>query len=351
MNTTIKTKDLKDAFSQVKKVICKRPSVIITENYYLKSDGETLKVIGTDIENTLIFSVPCQGAIECVLPELDKILSKISSQDISISVNDKITVEAGNDKFTFPINSDPFPFKEIENKNLVCKINSTDLASEIKRQTPFRSLDDLRMSLTGTYFEIDSDFLTLTTTDANALITCKLKAESVNLSKSQFILQGKACKIIETIKANDCYIYLSDDNVIFEMANVVLISRMIDANYPNYRQVIPEDCPISVGLNPDDLLKALDKSMLINEIKAAFTFNGKLTIHAENIHTEQEYNTIIPANNTGNNITIGFSPKLLTKCIKGLDRLNIELTSPNKAAIINRDQSGLILCMPVMLNI
>ena len=140
-----------------------------------------------------------------------------------------------------------------------------DLAHLIN-QTKFAiPTDDVRYHLGGIYFHISeegkSKLLTAVATDAQRLALCSMPAPVDSVEMPAVILPrrviGELSKLLEDANVDDVMIELSDTKARFTIGSAILTSKLVDAQYPNYRVVIPKG---------NDKIAVMDRKQFVNAV-------------------------------------------------------------------------------------
>ncbi len=235
--------------------------------------------------------------------------------------------------------------------------------TEIKTLDKYRSTEELRPNLCGTFFEVKQDKITVTSTDANKLRTADFKA--ITEIETSFILGKKSCDILSSLKGSfvdietanqlnsDGEIMIKNKYSRFTVDNTVLTCYNTDEIYPKYTDVIPQDNPIECKFSNKDLIKKVDTALIFSNRctnQVVLNINGSLKIHSEDLDLNKEYNGNIPCNHSGKNIEIAFNGSHLIEVLKNQpEQPTMLFSTPNRAMII-KDGNALVLLMPMMLN-
>lgn len=194
----------------------------------------------------------------------------------------------------------------------------------------------------GTLFDIENNMLTLVVTDTFRLAHQKLPLE--NAEKCTFVIPTKALNEIAKLIEDDIEIKISvsDRQAAFEIGNTIVISRLVEGRFPNYKQVIPHSFVARFTVRTRDLLEATDRTTLISSSeqsrpKMKMLINGKLQVLAEN--STGKIKEEIPADIEGLDgeelMTIHDS-KFLLECLKArdFDRMSFDLTGSLSPSMI-----------------
>ena len=181
-------------------------------------------------------------------------------ESIEFSTKDtKLTISAG--KYSSIINgalADDFPeIPEINEKNAIIYKITTDEFKNSLNQVLIASSNDLtRPALTGVFFNTNDNTLAIAATDGYRLAEKKL-IDKVESEVKAIVPSSSLQEVLRSISddAEEIEIAFNDDLVRFRFGEVEIISKLIDASFPDYQKLIPKDNNISVKLNREELTR------------------------------------------------------------------------------------------------
>lgn len=149
---------------------------------------------------------------------------------------------------------------------------------------------------------------------------------------------------------------VGQNQVVFQLDGAVLSSRLIEGQFPNYRQLIPESVEYELRLSTSELADVLRRISLLAQknapLRLAFS-EGQLTVSAQTPDVG-EANETIPVPFHGEPFEIGFNPEFLRDGVESIDtdELVMKLISPLRPGLIETPDSGdfVYLVMPIRLN-
>lgn len=342
----------------------KNPTLPCLAFYKMTISHEQLTIAASNleifIETTVNIDSTCD--FEFLVPnKLKQIISLIPSQPVIFEYfesEEKLVIKCDGETFTLNIwQASNFPKKYNDDKELIAVIPSEaikPLQSELYQHRLYRGTDDLRPNLTGTYFEFSPEGLKITSTNANYLRTAAIDTISGN---GNIILSGEVLNLLSKISTQTLIINKIGYAIEIKTDTLTITAKFIDEKYPDYEKVIPVERPIKYTVNLAALRTLLNKArLMMNKTthQGKFTFKDNLlTISTFDYDTNSEYQGTIKSNKiSGYDIEIGFNINFLKTVINSfskLDELSIEMSTPNRAAIISNG-GVTVLLMPVMLN-
>jgi DNA polymerase-3 subunit beta len=204
------------------------------------------------------------------------------------------------------------------------------------KQTIFAvSSDENRPILTGSLFEYKSGRFTIVSLDGYRLALRMLTAESETGDRN-LVIPGKTLneisKIMQSVE-DDLYIYTTDNQILFDMGNCILVSRLLEGEYLNYNGIIPKDHETRISVNTKELLACFERASLvitnderrypvrltISDEKVVITSNTEVGNVREEIRTEME----------GRELEISFNPRYFVEALRVIDNemVNIYFTT------------------------
>lgn len=343
----------------------------ILENFLFEIKDNTLTISATDLQTSMVTSLPIEAKEEGRVAMPSKILidtlKTLPDQPVAFSVDTNtlaIEISAGDGKYKLSgENADDFPkIPTVENVSMV-KIAGAALAEAINKTIFAVSNDELRPAMSGVYVQLNEQNITFVATDAHRLV--RYRRTDVGAEKAtSIILPKKALHLLKSsLPTDDTEVSLeyNTTNAFFQFGSIHLICRLVDERYPDYEAVIPQN-------NPNKL--TVDRSQFLNTLRRVVIFANKTThqvrlkingselhISAEDLDFSNEAHERLSCQFEGEDMEIGFNAKFLVEMLNNLscEEVVLEMSSPNRAGLllpaIKEDHEDiLMLVMPVMLN-
>jgi len=203
---------------------------------------------------------------------------------------------------------------------------------------------DIRAYLNGLFFELNNDSLTVVATDGHRLSIGEIKQDNKLDEKKTVILPRKAVieltKLLNKSTQKTAEIHLSDNYFSLVDSNTKIISRLIDGNFPNYKQVMPTDFTNTVVINRLDFLSSLQQASIFVEertkgVKLVFR-DDKLSIFSHSERGRAE--TQITVKNQEKELEIAFNIHYLISVLEKLTADEINMVIPggeNKSCLLS----------------
>lgn len=220
------------------------------------------------------------------------------------------------------------------------------------------SRDTSRPILSGVFMTVSDNTIRLVATDSYRLAVCDTNVETSSLQGTfEMIVLGSTFHDVLSLPSDDERILISatESQVVFQFGNVTYVSRRIEGNYPNYRQLLPNEHLTSVVLDVDTLASALKRVSVV----AVTNPTVRLDVDAESnaitissVSSDQgDASETIDAEVTGETLTIAFNYHYVLDCLSavGGGQVSLELQSATQPGIFKSygTISYLYLLMPV----
>ena len=272
----IKGGDFSRKLGMIQGVVEKRTTMPILSHVLVSSTDEGLLLEATDLENTAIVSCDAQaeGEFKMAIPAgiLSDLVREIrEEEEISVTATENNWIEVVTSSGSFKIAglaADDFPrIPEVSSEDLF-QVSSERLEEMISKTVFSVSDDEMRRSLSGVFFEKRGEqTLRLVATDGHRLSYVDQKIEGLNLSKDILVPKKAVMEIRRLLRlSREVRIGSSGNFFVFELKdeNLVFISRVIDAEFPDYMQVVPVSTKNTVRVDATRLLLALRRVSLFS---------------------------------------------------------------------------------------
>jgi len=350
--------------------ISQNPVLPILEDYLFNLTNNNLVITATNLENTIVTSVEVMahedGNIAVPARILLDTLKALPDQPITFAVDQEtngITLKSSYGEYKLAgDNTEDYPEipKEVEVNTIT--LTKDQLMNAITKTTFATSNDELRLSMTGIFCQVDFNKIIFVATDAHKLVKYTFGNISADITDS-FIIPKKGFSLLKSALDSNEEVMMSfnQKNVYFSFGDTKVICRLVDAKYPDYNAVIPVDNPNELSLPRRDFQNSLRRIAIYankttNQVVLNLTENS-LTISAQDLDFSNEATEQLSCTYTGEPMTIGFNAKFLIEMLGVLesDDILIELSTPNRAGILlpSEQEEGenlLMLVMPVMMS-
>lgn len=367
MNFKIKRIILLNALSKVVKAVSNRSALPALTGIKFVLSSESLILTGSDSDVTIQMTIHKDENLEIYNPGevilsakyITEIVRKIDSEFVSIEIIDGFLTRIQGHKTEYNLNGTDvkeYPFIDLQKKGTMFKMNASTL-KEIVSQTSFAASDkETKPILTGINLIADGKKLQCTATDSYRLAK-KIVELNQEIQFNITIPVKSLDDIAKILNDNDeIEVYVSDRKVLFVLENIIVLTRLIDGNYPDTSRLLPTEENYKLELKTADLLKALDRvSLLTSELNniILLTMTAEkilLSSYVQEIGSVEEI--IETANFIGDELSISFSCKYVSdaiRCFNSDDQIKISFNGEMKPFIIKKidDNDVTQLVLPV----
>lgn len=360
MKINIDQSDLFKAVQIVQRSISIRSTLPILGGILFEADGSKIRLTATDLEIALSTEIDAdvKKTGKVVIPGklLGDIVRNLPEAELTISVDgaDNVRIESEHSNIEVKaLNLEDFPqlpHKEI-GKSFVLK--RTSILEGIKQVVKAASSDESRPVLTGVLLTIDGKKLRLVATDSYRLALrdedLAKKIEDVNVIVPSRAI-GELARIIPLGK-DEMTVRLSENQVVFDLGETVLVSRLIEGDYPNYEQLLPDKHEIVLEASKDSLMQAVRRAALLaqNTPLKLSLIKDELRISAETSGIGQA-EEVVDVKKKGDDLEIAFNPQYLIDGIAEIkgDKVFFEFVNPLKPGFLKGTEDNFrALIMPV----
>ena len=334
----------------------------------LNASGSELELRSTDVELSLILSteatVESEGSVLLPGRLLADVVRSLSGTEVTLALRPEerdVEISAAGSTFHLrTLQSDEFPrLPEFEGETV--KMPAGPLAETVDRVARAASRDEVRPILTGVLVTANEKTLTMVATDSYRLSVKHTELEQPIASELEANVPARAMRelsrLIAQEGADEVEIAVQRNQILFRVAGVILASRLIEGQFPSYRQLLPETFEHEVRLPREELLDVTRRVSQLAQrtapLRMAFA-EGELTVAAETPDVGDAKESM-PAPYDGEPLEIAFNPQFLIEGVESVDtdEVAIQLTSPLRPGLLRplgrEDFSYLV--MPIRLNV
>jgi len=369
MKLSISKDQLIQGLQAVQNIVSTRTTLPVLSNVLLRAEPTRLDLTATDLDVTISSSVEAAvdkaGAVTLPAKKLFGIIRELPTPQIELDIDDKNNCRIVAGSSYYKINGlaaeefPPFP-KFAENRKITLP---QDKLRSLLRKTSFAiSTDESRFVLNGIFVSLKDHKVTLVATDGRRLALAEEEVDIPPSSQGECIIPSKAINELNRLLGtqNDVEIKFTDNQVAFTLQgekgySTLIISKLIDGNYPNYRQVIPNETKERITLVREELLQALRRAEIMtseksNSVKLNFGKN-KLEITA-NTPEVGEAREALAVNYKGNEMAIAFNPAYMMDPLKALDNdeVYLELIDELSPGVLKINGPFLYVLMPMRMS-
>jgi len=346
MKLTIEKIDLQRGLARLQAIVEKRSSMPILANVLItasgKGDSGRLELAATDLEVGIRGSqsakVQKPGALTISARKLYDIVRELPEESIQLeaTANAYLDIRCGRSRFTLAgTAAEEYPSLPDFAPGRMARLQAAVLSQMIEGTMYAASMDETRYNLNGVYFEVvpDSARIRMVATDGHRLALVERTAGSdVSALASGVIIPRKGLaelkRLVDEDDADEVEIGFEGNSGLVRKGDVTLVMRLIEGEFPNYKQVIPKQCDHHLTLSADSLVRALRRVALLSAehsraVKVELA-DGKLQLSSRtpDLGDAQEE---IDVDYAGPTVSIGFNARYLLDCLSALGAKEVRL--------------------------
>ena len=370
MKFSVISNDLQKALSKVISVVPSKSTLPILENILFELSGNSLRLTATDLEMYLTVEIAVggqkDGRLAIPAKRLNETVRALPNMDLEITAEhatNKVTIKTEQGEYRMAgETAENFPVEVKVKGQASMELDASTLKGMVSKTLFAVSGDELRPAMMGVLFQWKESYLSSVSTDGHRLVRVILSDVAVAKTEREVIIPAKALNVLtKSLDTGTVTVTLGESNVLFEVGDFQLISRIIDERYPNYESVIPIDNDKRMIVNRQGLLSAVRRCALYsnsitNQVRL-FLADGELRVSAEDMDFGGEAKEVVACQYKNEAMEIGFNAKYLEEALTHLDSedAEFEFSSPTRAGILRptqppANQNILLLVMPVRLN-
>ena len=369
MNLTIAKEQMVTGLQAVQNIVSARTTLPILSNVLIRAEGNRVEFTATDLDVTISCSVEAKvsqpGATTLPVKKLAGIARELTAADIELEVDDKNVCSLRSGPSFFKIRglaAEEFPPMPTFTDDKKVLLPQEKLKGMLRKTCFAISTDESRYVLNGIFFSLKEHKLTMVATDGRRLALVDEEVEIAEHSQADFIVPAKAVTELNRLLQDkgEVEIKFNDNQAAYTLkdekgAATLVITKLIEGNYPNYRQVIPAETRERVALPREEFLHALRRAEIMtsekqNSVKLAFGKNN-LAITA-NTPDVGEAHESIAINYKGKEMAIAFNPGYVIEPLNALveDEVFLELIDELSPGVLKVNGPYLYVVMPMRLS-
>jgi DNA polymerase-3 subunit beta len=352
-----------NAIQVVQNVISTKAALPILSNILIETQTGGIALTATDLDIgitcVILVDIQEQGAITIPAKRFSDIIKEFPLESVSITTKKNNLVIIDSEACQFKImglGREEFPkLPEFKDKKVI-KIDQALLKQMLALTSFAVSFDETRYVLNGTLFKINKGVLTLVSTDGKRLAIAEKKLSAGEDVDLQIIIPIKTIHELNRNLKDDGELSLvvGSNQALFDLGTIVVISRLIEGEFPDYKQVVPIASENKMKVERSQFLLAVKRAALLatpdyQGVKLE-VFKNKLVV-SKSTPDVGESREELAVEYQGRELAIGFNPVYLIDILKNLseETINLELTDSEKPGVI-RISGYVYIVLPMRLS-
>jgi DNA polymerase-3 subunit beta len=369
LKLSLSTADLLAQLQTVTRVASTRSAVQALSGVKLSATNTGAELLATDMEMGL--RVPLPGEVgrpgEAVAPGrlLLDVVRALPAENVSVELRaaeQDLEIISGAARFHLrTLRVEDFPALPSPSEDSRVTVPAGAFVETIAKVARSASRDETRPILTGILVSASGQELRMVATDSYRLSVKETQLDEPLNGSFEANVPARAlqelARIAQQADAEELAISAGANQVVFEVGGIVLSSRLIDGQFPNYRQLLPESVEHELRLSSAEFADVVRRVSLLAQKNAPLRLSfreGEVTVSAQTPDVG-EASEALPVPYQGEDFEIGFNPEFLRDGLESVDSgdLLMKLISPLRPGLIESADGGgfVYLIMPIRLNV
>ena len=350
----------------VSKAVPSKTTMPILECILIDATTDIIKLTANDmelgIETIVEGTILKKGMVAIDARIFSEIVRKLPDNEVTIEVDDNLQTTITCEKAIFNISSkagDEFSYLPYVEKSEAIKLSQFTL-KELIIQTIFSIADnDSNKLMTGELFQIQNNMLRVVSLDGHRISIRKTELKD-NYNPRKVVVPGKTLmevsKILSGEVDSEVSISFTNNHIVFEFDNTVVVSRLIEGEYFRIDQMLSSDYETKVKINKKELLNCIDRATLLVKEGDKKPIIINILDEVMELKIKSQIGTMdeeIVISKEGKDLLIGFNPKFLIDALRVIDdeEVTLYLMNPKAPCFIKDDKESYIyLILPVNFN-
>lgn len=366
MEFSIQRSVLLEGIQKTLSIVEKRTTFPILNNVLVQTQTDQIRITATDREVGLTATYPAtivnQGEITVGARKLFEMIREIDGEKIHVQVmeNNWVNVTCGKIVYKIPgISAEDFPavseIGEMEYVEVPCRI----LRGVLEKTFFAVSQDEMRPNLNGVFFQVLGQNLEVVATDGHrlSLVNTTFSENNQNTLKGVIIPRKGVSEIRKLVDEGDSIeIGVVDGVFVVKKKDMILRASLINSEYPNYRQVIPEEAGVIVHLDKEKVLHSLRRMSVMSTEKFSGVkiqlYDNRMLLTSTNPDVGEARDEIDISYN-GDMLEVGYSVRYLIDAMEPVDGdvVSFEMRTGDGPGIVRSAGNDQYICvvMPIKL--
>lgn len=354
MKFTINRNQFINQINNVQRAISSKTTIPILTGMKLVATQQGLIVTGSNVDisvQNLIaqdnedneLEIASLGAIVLPARFFNEIIKKLPGEKFTLEIieNNQTLITSGNSEFTLNgLDANNYPhLPEVENNDQLTI--AAEILYQLVNETVFSaSTQENRPILTGLHLKITGNELLAVATDSHRLAQRKVTINNQSQNNYDIVIPAKS--LVELVRSfrdseQDVKISISENQILFEFAQTLFYSRLLEGNYPATDRLIPQESSTQLEFEAKTLLDSVERASLLahagrnNVVRLVIEkASKKATIYGNSPEVGTVEEDLQPLSLTGEDLEIAFNPDYLKDALRALGdtRIRLEFTAP-----------------------
>lgn len=366
MKFTVSQSSLMKALTMVSKGMGTNSTLPILSGIYIRAQEGTLEFQTNNLTISIRHLIPAnveeEGETVVSGKVVTNIVKALADAAVTFEGTDR-TLQISCEKSTFRLNTlspaDWSAFPELAPDKTI-ELPSALLSQMVDMVYRVTSRETSRPILQGILLTVEDNTIRLVATDSFRLAVCDSSVEAEAGETFRAVVGGSVFHDVLTMSSltDTIQIGTADSQIVFTFGTTTFVSRRIEGNFPDYKQLLPASCGTAVGIDVAEFSSALKRVSVIALANASVRFDVdadasfmRLSAHSPE---QGESSEVLPVEIEGQGLSIALNYHYVFDCVNavaGSKELRLELQGPTQPGIFkcNGPVNYLYLLMPVRL--
>ncbi|MFA5085185.1 MAG: DNA polymerase III subunit beta [Candidatus Omnitrophota bacterium] len=348
---------------EVQSAINPKTTLPILSNILIEVGQNNLSLTATDLDIGIVSTIPVktgsEGVITVPAKKFFDIIKELPDGEVSISVkkNNLVWIECTSCVFKIMgLPKDEFPqLPDFKDKDSIT-MQRARLKKMLSMTSFAISRDETRYVLNGVFFVIRPTYIRIVATDGRRLAMVEEKNQSPKTHEKKVIIPAKT--ITELLKLlgdeGEVKICFGNNQVLFDMGNTKVVSRLIEGEFPNYEQVIPKEAKDKISIARAKFLAATKRASLFtnpDSLAVKVELAKDKMVLSKNAPYIGEAREEIGVDYKGKDLAIGFNPDYLIDVLKNIndEMVPFEVVDAEKPGVIRIGSEYVYVVLPMQI--
>ena len=355
---------LEEAISKANKIAGRNITLPVLSGLYLDARANSLSIKATNLDLGISITIPVRviepGIVVVPAQVITSFISSLSKdRNITISTKGQVLeVKTSSTKTSIKtLSGEDFPVIPEIDEDKAFLIPARDFVFGIRSVVYAAAVGSIKPELSSVSIKYNGELLVFAATDSFRLAEKKIRVKKAPHFKHILIPQKNALEIIKIFDKGDeeISVSLEEHQMALRSQNIYLTSRVVEGNFPDYKQIIPKEIISKAVLLKQDLVNSLKTSLIFSDNFNQLTF--KLSPKAKNFEIETKNPSVGENTHTldavleGSDLSININHKYFTDCFQSIatDSISLDFNGQAKPIIVQGvgDTSFLYLVMPM----
>ena len=365
MNITIERSKLLPALNLVTNVVERKQTLPILSNLHVSLMDNRLTLVGTDLEvemSETIDHVEGEDAATTVSARIILDIVRMLPENAVISMvrdSSNLTVSSGRGRYTLrTLEADEFPRIEAYNWEERFKINQITLKTVLEKTAFAMAVQDVRYYLNGLLFELKDNTLRAIATDGHRLAQSDVEISLDSTDLRKLIIPRKGIteinRFLDVVEDRELTLEMNKNHLKVSKGETILITKLIDGNFPQFKEVVETDIQESVVLDRQKLIGTLNRIAVLtaDQFKGAKIAlePGLMRITSTNPDNGEALEEL-ELQYSGEPLTTGYNLNYLVEAAKAVktDEIEMHFQGNNGICVLREpgDEHSVWLVMPM----